>query len=271
MISNENELVISKKFKLYVARIMMLILSLVFLYVTWVSPLDKEKKQLPLAKGNMVASVVRKKLSVNPADSKKHAPEDQMPQTQTLAYKAAKVAVEAGKLLPSSLQENHNHEETVYKAPKKKVISGKVAAKYVRKPKTKPSKSLDREVTFVGLSDSVRERIACAAIILHFEGSVKNGIRQLGGVRADHSQGIDIGRFLVNVRGGSKRFFGVTIVEDGHSVKFMLPSDRQMQIWDAIARKTNKMIQKDTTAMVTRANVRFNGRGQIVSVDVVII
>lgn len=262
-----NELVISKKFKLYVGRIIMLILSFAFLYVTWVSPLDKEKKQLPLAKGNMVASVVTKKLSVNPADSKKHAPEEQMPQTQIMAYKAA---VEAGKLLPSSLQENHDHEETVCKAPKKKAASGKAAAKYVRRPKTKPSKSLDREVTFVGLADSVRERIACAAIILHFEGSVENGIRQLGGVRADHAQGIDTGRFLVNVR-GSKRFFGVTIVENGHPVKFMLPSDRQMQIWDAIARKTNKKIKMDKTSMVTMANVQFNGRGQIVSVDVVII
>ena len=263
-----NELVISKKFKLYVARTMMPILSLAFLYVTWVSPLDKEEKQLPLAKGNMVASVVRKKLSVNPADSKKHAPEEQKPQTQIMAsYKAA---VEAGKLLPSSLQKNHDHEETVCKAPKKKAVSGKAAAKYVRRPKTKPSKSLDREVTFVGLADSVRERIACAAIILHFEGSVENGIRQLGGVRADHAQGIDTGRFLVNVR-GSKRFFGVTIVEDGHPVKFMLPSDRQMQIWDAIARKTNEKIKMDKTSMVTMANVQFNGRGQIVSVDVVII
>ena len=99
---------------------------------------------------------------------------------------------------------------------------------------------------------------------------MESGVRQLGGVRADHAQGTDTGRFLVNVR-GSKRFFGVTIVEDGHPVKFMLPSNKQMQIWDAIARKTNKKIKMDKTSMVTRANVRFNSRGQIVSVDVVII
>jgi len=260
-----NEFIISKKARIYLARTMMTVLCLLYLYVTWVSPVDNHKKELPLAKGTTAASVVTNRIGADSAGEENQVAEAQMRKVQIEACKAVK----AGKLVPGYLSENHEHEKDVRDEPKRKSHRVKVATKRISE--TKPSEAPGQKITFVGLADSERERIACAAITLHFEGPVEDAIKRLGGVRADHAQGIDTSRFLVNVR-GSSRFFGVTLKsDDGQPVKLMLPSDRQRAIWDAIARKTHKKIKMDKTSLVTRADVWFNALGEIASVDVEVI
>ena len=252
--------------KIRAARFIMLLAFPGFLYLTWVNPASTANKdtksEINLKSGIISAQSIQKDGMENKQEEKKVEAEERKNKA-----KSSSAGID-----PETMQRTGNIVASAIPSP---------AASGVFVPpanQSKPSKTKKQEtapasadiVSYAGLGKKIKNRISCAAITLHFDGDLQSACMQLGAVQVSHdfAQSKNADKYLVEVN-GAKRFYGVILdIRGREPVRLILPAHLQSRIFDLIATRTHELLSKDASTFVTKADVQFDGNGNIVTVAV---
>ena len=243
------------KYKINMARSVISLVFILFIYATWLSHGTDIKNNIKLS-GSAKLPAEMDKAIPSLAHNKEHY------DSKSYIKKHKPKDIDAGRLIPGPSLSNEER-KGINKIKRKDEVQNKNNLDD-KNHKKSPS---DMKIMFAGLGKEMKDRITCARINLDFKGSVEQAFAALGAVGEHQIDSVDMSRYQVKLA-GTTHYFGAMLNCDGKAVKLFLPATVQTKIFDEITKKTHEKLKNDQLALVTTAVVRFNSAGEIEHVEV---